>query len=408
MARLDDAADGLKSLATHHGPVLDAYLNHRGTLHDTEENQAAIKALLKHHLAWQLDPDEPVQLSRALTTTLSAVTRSYRMSSANVVIGHLWSEIEEAINGYQEAKKRGAEEDSLTYLGIAFEYGQQLIEGLTESIAMFSHHISSGFTHIHNLDLRARENRKMIDRATEFNNILSTFDYQDLQAKAGRDPDLRRLLRKAIPKALEACRKELIYAIDRLTDMLHTFNRQQRKSRLIDSVLGLYQNQETYTANIDDLDEIPQVLNRAEAIMVSAKADIRNPDHEDALAEIVHKLPPIVPVEEEAHKEEPVKNALEGETELLPVDPIRTAVLDAVSLVQETSQSISAYEVYQVLELECEPELWFMTLVNEVYGLPDIDRKSICLDFLERRDGTFRGNYWVSDIVINPASGVVV
>lgn len=404
MALLDDAADGLKAIATHREAILDAYLHNHGALHDTDENQSAIKALLKHHLAWQIDPDEPVQLSRALTSTLAAVTRNYKMSSANVVVGHLWQEIEEAIAGYREAKKRGAEEDSLTYLGSAFDYGYQLIEGLRDAIAHFSHHISSGFTHIHDLDLRAIENRKMIDKATEFNNILETFDYADLQTKAGTDPELRRLLLKAIPKALETCRKELLYAIERLTDMLHTINRQQRKSRLIDSVLNLYQNHEAYTPGIDDLDDIPPILNRAEQLMDTARADIRNPDQEETLTDIVQKLPSLIPVEDEEFTPEPVTNALQAENETIPLDPIRSAALDALTLVKESNQDVSARDVYRALDMDCDPELWFMALVNEVYGLPDVDRNSLNLEFIEQQDTLFTGNYWVADIVLHPVS----
>lgn len=405
MALLDDAADGLKALAKHHAPILESYLNNRGALVDTEENQSAIRALLKHHLAWQLDPDEPVQLSRALTSTLAAVTRGYRMSSANMVVGHLWQEVNEAISGYQEAKKRGAYQDSATYLGMASDAGYQLIESLREAIAHFSHHISSGFTHIHDLDLRARENRRMINKATEFNNILETFDYSELHAKAGTDPDLRQLLLKAIPRALERCRKELLYAIERLKEMLHTINLQRRKSILIDTILGLYQEIETYTPSIEDLDQIPLVLNRAERLMHIAKADIRNPAQEIILAEIVEALPSTALREDEEFTPEPVTNARDAEVEELPLDPIRSAVLDTLSLVQEVQEPISALQVYKALQLECGSELWFMALVNEVYGLPDLERKRIRLRFNEQQDDVFKGNYWVSDVVLQQSAG---
>jgi hypothetical protein len=405
MARLDDAADGLKAISAHRESILDAYLNNFGALHATEENQSAIKALLKHHLAWQIEPDEPVQLSRALTTTLGAVTRNYRMTNANIIVGSLWQEIEESISGYKEARKRGAEEDSQTYLGNAFEYGHQLIEGLGDAIANFSHHISSGFTHIHNLELRALENRKMIDRATQFNNILATFDYEDLHTKAGTDPELRRLLLKAIPKALEQCRKELRYAIGRLTDMLHTINRQKRKSQLIDNVLSLYQNQDSYTPTIDNLDDLPVILNRAEKLMDTARADIRHPDQEELLAEIIQKLPQLGVCEDESYSPEPVKNALEVDSKLVPLDPIRSAALDALSLVKETGDNLSAKDVYLALEMDCESELWLMSLVNEVYGLPDTERKNLNLEFVEEQDDIYNGNFWVSDVIIQPLTG---
>lgn len=53
MARLDDAKDGLKAIAVHSDVLLDAYLNTQSRLLDTEQNQPAIKSMLKHHLACQ-------------------------------------------------------------------------------------------------------------------------------------------------------------------------------------------------------------------------------------------------------------------------------------------------------------------------------------------------------------------
>ena len=54
MARLDDAKDGLKAISVHADALLDAYLNTQSRLLDTEQNQSAIKSMLKHHLAWQI------------------------------------------------------------------------------------------------------------------------------------------------------------------------------------------------------------------------------------------------------------------------------------------------------------------------------------------------------------------
>ena len=167
-----------------------------------------------------------------------------------------------------------------------------------------------------------------------------------------------------------------------------------------------YQNHEAYTPSIDELNDIPNVLNRADRIMVTARADIRNPDQEEPLAEIVQSLPVPKPLEDEDHAPEPVTNALHAESQDMPLDPIRCAVLDILSLVSETTQSVSAKKVYQALKLNCDSELWYMALVNEVYGLPDTERKNVHMEFVERRDPTFSGNFWVSDIILRHTSGI--
>ena len=402
MARIDDAADALKTLAKHSEVILDAYMNQGGALLDLEENRPAIKALIKHSLAWQMDPDEPVRLSQSLSKLLAAVTRSQLRYSANSAVADLWKEIDDAIEGYREAKNRGALEDSEHYLSNAFFFGHQLIESLKDSLAVFAHHLNSEFTHIQNLDLRAIENRKMIERASEFNTILESFDYQELYNKAGTDTDLRRLLLKLIPRALEECRKQLSYSIERLVNMLHTINHQQHKARLVDSILTLFDREEAYLPNVDDLMGLPAVLNIAPKLAGSVYADLTNPEHEASLASIVESLPALNPTEKESFTPEPIKNALEGEVIELITDPTRVAIQETLALLEMTDSKISAKAVYELkmLQQSCDLELWYMTLVNEVQGLPYQERSKIHLKFIESQDSTFNGNYWVSDVIL--------
>ncbi|WP_151670034.1 hypothetical protein [Nitrincola schmidtii] len=402
MARIDDAADALQALAKHRDIIIDAYLNQGGALHDTEENRSAIKSLMKHQLTWQIDMDEPVRLSQSLTSLLAVVTRSQLRFSANSAVADLWKEIEGTIDGYREAKNRGALEDSNHYLENAFFFGHQLIESLRSSLSIYARHINTEFTHIHNLDLRAIENRKMIERASEFNTILETFDYQDLHNKAGDDSDLRRLLLKFIPSALEDCRKQLGYSIERLINMLHTINRQQEKARLVDCLIEKFDRDESYHPSVDDLNDLPSVLNRAVRLCNPIYPDLANPEHEDILASIVESLPTLTVTEKEKFVPQPVKNGLNEKAVEIPVNPMIIVVQEILELLSGTDEPISAKKVYHISKLDnhCELEIWYMALFNEINGLPLKQRASLDIHFVESPDDTFSGNFWVSDIVL--------
>ncbi|SIQ99644.1 hypothetical protein [Marinobacterium stanieri] len=407
MARMDDAADGLRAIGLHRDALLDAYLNHHGAISDSEDNKPVIRALLKHHLAWRLEEDEPVQISSALIPTLSAVTRSYRMTTADLSIAHLWREIQEAIEGYRDAKQRGSHIDCETYIGTAYDLGHQLIENLREGVAQFSHHISSGFTYIHDLKLRARENRRVIRRASQLNDVLETFDHASLQQLAGVDPQLRRLLLRALPKALEACGKELVHAIARLTEMLHTITRHQRLSQLIDAIAGLYQTDHAYVPSIEWLEDVPPALNIAPPLLQRSMVDPRNPEHEDDLIAIVNGLPRLDPLEEEAFTPTLIQDGLEQVTEVIAPHPVQIAANLMIELALESSRPVSARQIHGAYPVESDLEMWLLTLVNTVNALSDKQRQQLDMMFVEAIDSVLSGNRWVSDIVLRRKEGRV-
>ncbi len=400
MARLDDAKDGLKAIAAHADALLDAYLNTQSRLLETEQNQPAIKSMLKHHLAWQIDPDEPVVLSRALTTTLDTLTRSYRISVANSEVGSLWTEMMRAVDDYQQAYVKGASTDADTFLGQAFELGFQLIESLRNALAGYSHYINSGFTEIRDLDLRAKANRRMVNRARDFNDVLESFDFEELDSKAGYNTELRLLLRKVIPRAIARCSEELNYAIGRLREMLHVINEQQIKTRLVEQVLELYERQDDYSPSLDSLDAIPQSLNKAPALMVGSRA---NPYHEGsalALAEIASKLETSGSKEVEVHTPEPVVDGLDAEEVELESNPIWLAAQNLIELTIQQNGVFSATKVYEQFDLPCSKELWLLGLVNAVNAIKGEHRNDIELRFVERVDAQMSGNLWVEDILL--------
>lgn len=402
MAKNNEAADALQAIANHKQIIIDAYMIHGGVIHDTEDNHAAIKSLKKHQLVWQIDPDEPIRLIPDVSKLLSTVTRSNIRYIANSDVAEKWSAIEDAIDGYHKAGELGALADKERCANDALMHGYELIAKLKNALSDYARHINTEFTYVHNLELRAIENRKMINRASEFNDILATFDYQDLYNKAGNDDQLRRLLLKFIPMALEECRMQLGYSIDRLVKLLHTFNQQQEKLRLIDSFITHYDQNEAFLPSIDGLIEPPAVLNRAVEAVCSNYVDLNNPEHEEILEAIVERLPSTITTEKEVFEPEPVADELSEKFVELPVDPSRQAIQEVISLLSETELPLSARRIYEFkgLSAECDMELWFMALVNEIYGLPVNQRSELSVRFCEEQDEIYKGNFWVRDIFL--------
>ncbi|MFT6914588.1 MAG: hypothetical protein ACJAWL_000884 [Motiliproteus sp.] len=404
MARIDDAAAGLKAIGGHHAAILDAYLNHRGRIPPTADNESVIKSLLRHQLAWRMDDDGHVQLSRALIPTLVAVTRSYRRTSADREVAGLWQDVLESVELYREAKRRGATEDADNYLMSAYDSGYQLAETLRDAIAMFSYHISTAFSHVKNLSLRAAENRRVIVRASKLNDILESFDYQELQELAGNDPGLRLLLLKSIPKALEQCGKELVFAIDRLTGILHTINHQQSKSQLIDALDTYFNQDELVEPSIDGLDLYPPVLNICPQVLAPSAPYLQSMEHEEQLIGIVHALAILTPLPNEQYQKTPIADGVD-EIVAAEVHPALESSLTLIALVEREGLEISAMQIYRSLHFEFGMELWLLTLVNAVNALPLPRRQRLQVTYTEKVDALFNGNFWVSDVRLSTRQG---
>jgi len=402
MAGNQDAKDCLRAIHHHADVLLDAYHHHQNRLFDGDDTTSVSKAMLKHHLAWKIDDDDDVVLSRPLTNLFDTVTRSHRISMANAEIGSLWEEMMEQIDYYQEADKKGALRDAEMFQEHAFEAGFRLLDSLKLAIAGYSHYINSGFTEIRDLDLRARKNADMLKQAKTFNDLLESFDFSELERKAGHSSELRRLLRKVIPKSIGLCLSELSYAIGNLRSLLHEVNEQRTKTRLVNSLLAHYERNDEFIPTFDDINSVPEVCNRAQPLLLSSRADLDNPLYEVELSDLARSIESSQARDVEEHEASPVDNAMDiASVEQIP-DPIWDAARQVLEVVKQDSQgAFSALKIYDVFDLECGHELWMLALVNTVNSLKAQERRGIHITYTERIDPIFNGNAWVSDVVLS-------
>ncbi len=81
MSRQVESKEAVRALSTHNEVVDEACYEHAGVLHYSESNKAAIAALTKHQLAYDLDDEHGVQIhtltpSRKPQRKLSSSRRS--------------------------------------------------------------------------------------------------------------------------------------------------------------------------------------------------------------------------------------------------------------------------------------------------------------------------------------------
>ena len=409
MATSNDGVKALKALGFHAEPILDAYLNHKGQLHDSPANEAVIKALLKHHLGWRYEDNEDIRLNGDLLRLLSGVTRDFRRLVADETIGELWRTLQEQMGFYKEAKIKGNTQDKELYGDRVQELCFELIEALRQAVVQFSYYITSGFAYVKDLNLRARENVSVINRAKRLNDILGTFKVDDFARDAGADPLLRRLLLHRLPRAIEHCNKELIHAIQRLGDILHKIRQDQQLARMVNRFASRYDSDRGFKPNIDAVVHIPQVLNIGPSMLGKVYADISDASQEDDLAALCCKLRTTRAEQAKwtVGEHTTIADATEHEEtdpEPNPLYDLALKCLEYAKVLKEPISAMALYREYTQVSLEDStehtPDLWLLTLVNTFFAQSVDTRALYSLRFDEAKDELFPDVYQVNDVVL--------
>tara|TARA_R110001583_G_C5670239_1_gene410771 strand:+ start:8229 stop:9476 length:1248 start_codon:yes stop_codon:yes gene_type:complete len=409
MASSSDGVKALKALGFHADPILDAYLNHRGQVADTAENEPVIKSLLKHHLAWRYDDNEDIRLNGDLIRLLGGVTRDFRRSVADEAIGELWRSLQEQMGFYKESKLKGNAQDRELYSDRVQELCFELIEALRHSIVQFSFYITSGFAYVKDLNTRARENVSVINRAKKLNDILESFRVEQFERDAGADPLLRRLLLFRLPKAIEQCNKELIHAIHRLGDILHKIRQDQHLSQMVNRFASRYDSDRGFMPDVGDLTHMPQALNVSRSLLGKVYADIEDAEQVDALSALCRGLR--ISKEPAARwvvgEDTAVQDATEDREADPEPNPLYELALKSFEYAKALKSPLSAKKLlleYQEMNpdeaLGCSPDLWLLTLVNTFQAQPVDVRERYRIHYAESCDRLFPNVYEVDDVLL--------
>jgi hypothetical protein len=403
MAGPQEAVDTLKALARHADLILDAHLNQQGSLEKTEDNAYAIKALKSLRLLWQLEDEEQYQLSQVVTQLLDHSLRNYRRHMADEQIHSLWERLNQhLLVQYQHAKRRQLHKDQTRIAKELQECLYDLIEQLKQATLNFSYYITGGFTYITDLELRLKENERVLSRAHKMNVVLDSFHLDELEQIAGQDPLLRRLLLKHLPEVLSKCREQMVDTLHKLNALLVRLKKNVETSRLIAAFEAKYEETPGWQPDIENCQKPPTPLLLATPISLKAYANLNDVRHEAWLSGLTANLHPPQKAST-AETEQPL--ILEDTSTLEPIAAENNRLITATEIllneIQAQQLSIHASEAYQLLDLDCEIDHWLLSLMNAYTSLNSELRQQIRFEFLEDPDNHYTDQFWTRDILIS-------
>lgn len=409
MARSDDAQKTLRALSTYSAVILEAHLSRGNRIPDTEENQNLLETLEHHRLVWRISDDEDPQLKKVLAHFLSHITESDRRRWASEQVDKLWGELTDLFDQYRKAKSKVALTDQERLESEIKEVLSELIEDIRGATETFSSHINSEFSYITDLDLRIRENERVIERAGRLITLFDSFNFLELADQAGNDPFLKRLLLKYLPATLEQGRSNLSYALNQLRVLLLRLRDDQKLNRLVGGFEAHFHKEPGFMPSIDhlDLEACPGVLNSVAPLKVLAAPDIYDPMDDAELIDLAanaRMIDSVVDQPEAPPAEiDSVKFDVDGEMVEETVDPVETTIDGMIQFILAGDigeDEIVASEVLEASALDIDKPAWLATLVAELDSLSVDDQQSINIQYHDIPDPLYPDNIHIHDLTL--------
>lgn len=413
MARIDDAQKTLRILATHSEAILEAHLTQGNRIPDTPENDHLLK-LLKHNRLILSIGDEDPQLKKVLTQFLGHITESDRRRWASQHIDQIWKELIDLFDQYQDAKKKIAIADQERLEDDIKDMLSGLIEDIRIATDTFTAHINSGFSYVTDLDLRIKENERVIKRAGRLIALFDSFKILDLADHAGNDPFLKRLLLKYLPVTLQDGRQNLTYATNQLRILLVRLREDQRMNKLVGSLEAHYERNPGFEPAIDhlNLEACPQTLNSVAPFHIITAPDIYDASDETVLADLAAtaRSEPRAPGDTPEEHDTATTISFEAESEHIetPVDDVESTIDALIQYILNgdlQGGSIIATEALAASNFACSTPDWLATLMSGVGSLAAPERATIDVEYVSEPDPLFRDNLYIYDVILRKQDG---
>lgn len=408
MARAQDAHGTLRALAKYGEAILEAHLRNGNRIPDSDDNLGLIETLEHHRLVWRIGDSEDLQLKKVLVQFLDHITESERRRYASAQVHILWQQLSELFQEYKEAKKRSALSDIDRLEGEIKECLADVIEDIRNATEAFATYINTGFAYITDLNLRIRENERVIERAGRLITLFESFRIRELAEQAGSDAFLKRLLLQHLPATLESSQKNLSYALNQLRKMLVRMREDQRLSRMVGAFEAHFVNNRGFEPSIDHLDlrQVPEFLNTVAPFQIRGFGDIYDSADDLELIEIAAKARTIsVELEDKPAPDgvDTVNFDIAGETEAEEDDPVEEAIEELIQLVVDGAlgeRTILASEALASTGLGIDKADWLQAIVSEIESLPDGDQRHIEVVYHQVAHRVYPDNVMVSDLTL--------
>ncbi|WP_342630469.1 hypothetical protein [Marinobacter alkaliphilus] len=401
-----NAKSALRALGTHADDILEAFLRKSGQIEDTADNESLIGSLKKYRILWRLDDSENYQLRNVVSRLLDHVTENQRRHSAHEHIAGQWQYLQDKFDAYHIAVKKGLFEDRSRLEEEIPERILELIEDIRLAATSFNHYVTSELAYINNLELKIKENDRVLSRAHALNVLFDSFSLDEMAHLSIGSPFLEKLLLKHLPAALEKSRKDLGHSLYQLRKLLSRLRSEQRMVKLLASFESVYANDPGFRPDIDDIDLAicPSAINRTSSLKVHAYADINDPDQEILLADLangIRKVP-----EDEELVQEAQRQAIDipdgPDEEKMEIDPAQKAIEEIMTVVLEDGVTVSAKKSRSVLEVDIDLPSWLQMIATDVSSLPPEQRSRVRLEYKGIEDPVYWDNMFVTDIILRP------
>ncbi|MAZ71484.1 MAG: hypothetical protein ABJM39_02320 [Porticoccus sp.] len=410
MATKEQVVAALKTLAKYADLVADAYLSSRGTILNDSETDNPIKALRKHRLVWVDDEEGIVQISSTVSRLLDNSLVHYRRHQANEVVAGIWETItNHLVPQYLSARKRNLFKEVDRFSQDIQEAGMELIQVLDQSTRRFSQYITNDFAYVRDLELRIRENERVIKEAGRLNDLIMSFQYEELNRFGGQDPFLRRLFNRQVPAAIQRCNREITDALHNLRGLLHKMRSDLVQARLIRSINAAFTNDPSFSPNIDSLFAVPDYLNRAKPLLMTSSVDVLDESQHRELIPLAQSLAQqsrIIVVE--ASPAAPLEDTAGLSDVEIELPYLVEAASELIASAMASDLPISARKAYDLLAMDEPGDLWLFALMNALLALPEADRQLLHIECAEVLDPQFSGNSIVCDLLLSKRAPHVV
>lgn len=412
----DEILGVIQALHSHRKLIREAMLHHGGTIPESEETEAAIRALKKHHLVWQMGDTETITLTRPVINLLANAQQNRYRRLADGNVDKLWRSIQERVSEHDQVLARGQIQDANRLCEDIEEILYELDHDIEKSLRQFSDYIEHGYAHTRDPQLRVNENERALAMAQRLNDSLRGLNVYSVVHQSRLPRHTRHLFISGFAKSLSRVREEVVATLYRLSELLVRLRADSELGKLIRAFEVHFSHQPDFLPESPALaGPLPSRLNISRPLMrppgstlnhnVGAlPADVYGVNAEEnftALAQVaLRKIqrPPDIDLPEG----QPVRDARHGTTELNPEHWIvRTARVFIEALKKrDNTKSLSVSDVRESLNVNCDASLWLSTVVNIVQALPEAERIRYQIHFVEYAESHYSGNHIVEDIMI--------
>lgn len=388
----------LRQLGRHAEPIMDAYLS--GSISDEALEPGVQERLVKDGILYRPEPGADLHLRRTVRALLEEALKDDRNRQIDANTGATLATFRTLAAHYTEARHQGDFAASDAYLADLREHVYSFCESLTHGIRVLWSRINNEFGYVGSLAAKIRENELAQTQVSELLAGLELIDFQDLADTAGDLRELRRLLVTRLQRSVSDAYLELGVVQGRLLDLLGRFRKIQGRTRLLRGwSLHVEQQPDYQPGQHTVLQQMPQLLNLAEALLASAAADIHDSVQEAELLALAAQV-------RAQHEDRPLAALPEaGELTLgalesfeVQASPIQDAVQDYLCQVIESGRPLSALTWRAEQRLPWDEETWLYQVIGGYEALPDEQKDYFELLADGENHPVFSGNYIVRDL----------